>query len=267
MLPLLLFAGVPAYFWVQGYGVIEARAVVQGKVFDVGTPLEGVLEKMNVSMGDMVRVGQELGCIDITELDAQVREKVADVAMAEAQCARLRSDWLRNDRLARQGLESVSVVESAYHASQAAASAVMAAKAARDATMARLKLATIRSPVAGTVLWEPLQPGSVVDRDNTVVSILDDRYLWIVAYLPEDCRAKVCPGQRVDIEVEGIPDRVIPGRVAVLFKGVQFRPRGLRTYDTPAETYQPVKIVAEDPALLRGQASFGMRATVTIYLH
>ncbi len=99
-----------------------------------------------------------------------------------------------------------------------------------------------------------------------MVSILDDRDLHVVAYVPEDVRGKIHEGQQAEIQVEGIPDQVIKGRVSFLYKGVKFRPRGLRSYDTPAETYQPLKIVPDNPRILRVYAGEGMRATVRIHL-
>jgi len=79
-------------------------------------------------------------------------------------------------------------------------------------------------------------------------------------------RSQIQPGQKATIEVEGIPGQAIEGHVAFLFKGVKFRPKGLRTYDMPAETYQPVQIIPENPDLLKGHAGHGMRAVVKIHL-
>jgi len=266
MLPILLLGGVPAFWWFKAYGKIEARAIVRGNVSDVGTHVEGVLEKVFVSMGDVVKTGQVVARIDTSELEAHVREKEGELAEARAVRDRLLSEWKRIDRLTRHGYESAIEGEGAYHAYRAAEAAVAKSQAALEGVMARMKLAEIRSTVNGTVLWEPLRPGAVVDRDDPVMSLLEDGAMWLVAYINEEDRSQVRPGQIADVEVEGIPDQIIRGRVVFLYRGVKFRPRGLRTYDTPAETYQPVKIVPEDPSVLRGHASYGMRAVVTIYL-
>lgn len=266
LLPFIVFAGVPGYLWFQSYGVLEARGVVRGRVVEVGTHVEGVLSKVMVEMGDRVKKGQPLASIDIREVDAVVKRRRSELAEARAMRDKLRSDHRRNERLAKQGYESAEVAESSYHAWRAAEAAVLGAEAAVDAAEARKDLAVIHASVDGVVLWEPLGPGTVVDRDDAVVSILDDRDLHVVAYVAEDARGKIHAGQEVEIRVEGIPDQVIKGRVSFLYRGVKFRPRGLRTYDTPAETYQPIKIVPDNPRILRAHGGQGMRAEVRIHL-
>jgi RND family efflux transporter MFP subunit len=266
MLPILLLGGVPAFWWFKAYGKIEARAIVRGSVYQVGTHVEGVLDKVLVDMGDVVKTGQVVAKLDTTELEARIREQEGELAQAKAQRDRLHSEWKRIDRLTKRGYESANVGESAYYAYKAAEAQVESTQAALEAVKARAKLAEIRSTVDGVVLWDPLRKGAVVDRDDPVMSLLEDGAMWIVAYVSEEDRSRIRPGQLADVEVEGIPDQIIRGRVVFLYRGVKFRPRGLRTYDTPAETYQPVKIVPEDPSVLRGHASYGMRAVVTIFL-
>lgn len=266
LLPLLVLGGVPSFFWVKGYGVLEARGIVKGHVVDVGTPMEGVLDMVLVSMGDRVEAGQEVARIDTRELSARVRGREGEVLEARARRDLLKNEWSRCDRLARQGYESLAVVDAARQSYMASEGALKSAEAALDAARARLNLAVVKAPISGVVLWDPLQPGTVVDRDDPVMSILDDEALWIVAYVPEDTRSQIRPGQKVTIEVEGIPDQTLEGHVAFLFKGVRFRPKGLRTYDMPAETFQPVQIIPENPDLLKGHAGYGMRAAVKIHL-
>jgi multidrug resistance efflux pump len=266
LVPILLVAGVPTFLWIKGHGVIDASGVVAGAVFPVGTPMEGRLATVFVSMGDPVKKDQEVARLSTKVLEANIRRREALVRAACARRDQLEEEWKRNERLARMGAGSASEALESKHAYESAKAEVEAAEAELQAEIENLQLAIIRAPVSGIVLWDPLQPGTIVDWDDPVMEILDDGDLWIEAFVEEGDRAYVHPGQRAEVRVEGLPGHVLKGRVARVFKGVKQRPRVLRTHDVPGAIYNPIKVVLDDPSLLKLYASFGMTTELKIYL-
>ncbi len=263
-IPVLLLAGVPSLFWMRTHGVVEARGRIDGTVTEVGSPDRGTIASIDVRVGDYVRAGQVLARLDSAELDAVVKQREADIARAKADRARLESDWRQTRSLAARGYESARNAITARHAFEAACGAVAAAEAAHAAALARCERLVLRAPGPGQVLWEPLANGSVVDRDVPVVTLLDEKTLHLVAYVREAHRDKIRIGQRVHFVLDGFPEREFEGRISFLFRGVKFRPKEVSAFDDPDETYQPVRVMPNDPDALRQLVGYGMRARVRI---
>ncbi|MBN2492224.1 MAG: efflux RND transporter periplasmic adaptor subunit [Planctomycetes bacterium] len=266
LVPILILAGVPSFYWIKKHGVIEVSGVVDGRLFPIGTPIQGRLGAVLVSLGDPVKRDQELARLATEVLDARVREQEGMVGAARATCREREADWKVNADLASQGYAPYADARRLRHALEAALAELEAAEAALTAAVENRKLAIIRAPVTGIVLWEPLRPGAIVDHDDPVMYILEDGDLWIEAYVPEKNRAYVHPGLRADVRIDGLPGHVLRGRVARLFKAVKERPGQMRTHDMPGTPYVPVKIVLDDPALLKLYASYGMTSRARIFL-
>lgn len=98
---------------------------------------------------------------------------------AELEAARARVDGAREAyELAKSGYRE-EVIEQAEASRDAAAASVRVI----DAQLEELQ---IRAPVNGIVEAYNLQPGDLVPAGAPVLSLLDDRRLWVRAFVPEN---------------------------------------------------------------------------------
>jgi multidrug resistance efflux pump len=71
----------------------------------------------------------------------------------------------------------------------------------------------IEAPVDGYVaaIWS--YPGSVVNAGQTIVTIYDSSNVWVSANIDETKIQRVKPGQKVQIKVDSLGNKTLPGRV------------------------------------------------------
>ncbi|MBU1376196.1 MAG: HlyD family secretion protein [Alphaproteobacteria bacterium] len=170
----------------------------------------------------------------VRQADAQRRASLADLGLAAKASARRRaliessavsqaqvdeSDAAK-DR-ADAGLSGASATLQAQKqkidvlATQrdAAAAAIAQAEAARD--LARIDLAStvVRAPVAGVVGNRQVRVGRFVTPGVSLVDIVPVGDLWVVANFKETALARIRPGQRAVVTVDGFPGARFQGVV------------------------------------------------------
>ena len=175
-------------------GVLGAREFV-----DIGAQVSGVLQKINVELGQQVKKGDLLAQIDPTVFEARVTEDEASLKNLEAQMdAADASKKLAEQRLTRNRnlLKSDAVSQDELDRSEAefsrAESAIDSLKAQIEkasgslkATKASLGYTKIYAPVTGTVLVRAAREGEVLIAGQAIVTIVDLTDTWVRAAIPE----------------------------------------------------------------------------------
>jgi membrane fusion protein (multidrug efflux system) len=93
---------------------------------------------------------------------------------------------------------------------------VLAAQAALDTALIDLSYTRIVAPADGTVNQRTIQPGALLTPGAAVANFIPRAAPYILANYKETQLARVHPGQPVTIRVDGLPGRVIAGRVSRL---------------------------------------------------
>lgn len=191
---------------------VKVRAPQDGGILTATGPLErrremtlsfripGVITRLNVDDGDVVRAGQVLATLD-----------PAGVAAAEARASvdveRARRDLARDQALFDKGYVSQQRLDDRK-------SAVRAAQAGAGAAAFDRRWATLVSPAGGVVLQRTAQAGEVVQPGQAVLRIADEASpLTLRAPLPDRDVARVRVGQAVTVRVDGV-EAPIAARVA-----------------------------------------------------
>lgn len=162
--------------------------------------IPGVITRLSVDDGDVVRAGQVLATLD-----------PAGVAAAEARASvdveRARRDLARDQALFDQGFVSRQRLDDRK-------SALKAAQAGAGAAAFDRRWATLVSPAGGVVLQRAAQAGEVVQPGQAVLRIADESSpLTLRAPLADRDVARVRVGQSATVNVDG-QDAPITGRVA-----------------------------------------------------
>jgi len=179
----------------------------------VKAKVAGELVAVTVREGESVKQGQLLARIDLTEVQARVAARHADVAAAKAQLV-----WAEKNRATQKALlDRAFISQNAFDSIQSnhdvAAAKLRAAEA--DLVVARKSLgdAVLVAPFSGIVSSRHAQPGERVPLDGKVVSIVDLSRLQLEASVPPAAIGQVKVGQPISFRVEGFGEREFAGRL------------------------------------------------------
>jgi len=179
----------------------------------VKAKVAGELVAVTAREGESVKQGQVLARIDLTEVQARVAAREADVAATKAQLV-----WAEKNRGQQKALLDKSFIsQSAFDNIQSNYEVAIAKQHAAEAELvvARKSLgdAVLVAPFSGIVSQRHAQPGERVSLDAKVVSIVDLSRLQLEASVPPAAIGQVQVGQTMNFRVEGFGEREFAGRI------------------------------------------------------
>ena len=195
---------------------------------EVAPKVNGRLRRLDLRLGDPVRRGQEVARVEDDELLQQVsqaeasyevaratiRQREADLALAETNQQRLRSLYDRS-LLSRQELDDgVAQFQAATAQLDLARAQFDQAGAFLEELKINLENTVMVSPVDGFIGRRYLDPGAYVTQNTAVVSIVDISLVRLVANLVERDLPLVRAGVAARIEVDAFPGESFEGYVA-----------------------------------------------------
>jgi len=190
----------------------------------------GELVAVTVREGESVKQGQVLARIDLTEVEARVAARQADVAAAKAQLV-----WAEKNRGQQKALLDKSFIsQSAFDNIQSnydvAAAKLLAAEAELVVARKSLGDAVLVAPFSGIVSLRHAQPGERVALDAKVVSIVDLARLQLEASVPPAAIGQVRIGQTLNFRVEGFGEREFAGRIERINPAATVGSRSISVY-------------------------------------
>lgn len=179
----------------------------------VKAKVAGELVSVPVREGESVRQGQMLAKIDLTEVQARVAAREADVEAAKAQLVWAEKNRAQQKALLEKSFISQSAFDNVQSSRDVAAAKLRAAEA--DLVVARKAFgdAVLVAPFSGIVSQRHAQPGERVALDAKVVSIVDLSRLELEASVPPTAISEVRIGQTMEFRVEGFGERTFAGRI------------------------------------------------------
>ncbi|MCB9462141.1 MAG: efflux RND transporter periplasmic adaptor subunit [Candidatus Eisenbacteria bacterium] len=217
----------------------------------VGPRTEGILEEYRVRQGQQVRKGDVLAALE----SAEIADARGDLRSARTRMGVARDQVAREQRLHDQGVSPLRTLQLAQQElAEAEAEAEMAASvlrmigAAESGANGRFE---IRAPIDGVVVERLGSVGEMLRADEAIFQILDPSVLWADIDVPELHASGVREGQSVELEVDGVGDRIFRGRIDYVAPVVDPRTRTVRARAVienrdgalRANTYARVRIV------------------------
>ena len=175
-------------------GSLEANEAV-----DIKSEIDAVVESVGFTEGAAVKKGQSLIQFDAVKWRAQY-----DVAKVAVENAKQRSD--RSERL----FKSDSVSQQEYDDAHANLKSAEANLALLDA---RLKETRIVAPFDGMISERSVSPGAYVKAGDTLVRLVDIDPIKISFGAPERYLPQLKLGQKVEVRVAALKDRIASGEV------------------------------------------------------
>jgi HlyD family secretion protein len=164
---------------------------------------------------------------ELDQAEADASAAAADLSLAQARLRSSKSEKKEAELDVGAAREQQNAAEAQISSAQAQAESL--AQAAR-AVAVRSDLASLRSPIDGTVVSRQLDPGAYVSPGNqSVIMVLANTGDLRVAFdLSESDMGIVEVGQQVDIRFDAFPDQPVAGVVAGLAGGLDPASRTVR---------------------------------------
>lgn len=237
------------------YGNVDIRDV------NVGFRVSGRLLSLKVDEGDKVQTGQLLGQLDPDPYLREVNSAKALVAQQEAALSYAQTVFAREKKLFGTGASSVDRYQNAQ-------ASLDQAKAGLDRAKADLSLATLRlqdtnlySPSDGVILTRAVEPGTMLNVNNPVLTISLTNPVWVRAYISEPQLSKAKQGTKVSVYSDSHPDKAYEGVIGFVSPLAEFTPKTVETSDLRTELVYRLRIVVQDP---NQELRQGMPVTVVL---
>ena len=281
---IVICAGAVAYFIMNNLNkseVLNDIGVGNGRIettqVDITTKLTGRISNIYVGEGDTIQKDQKLVTLNTDELQAKLKEAIANVEQAkqnknytesivkqrESELSLVLKNFKRAEKLYKN--KSISLVEfqeneTALETSQAALlaakSQVVHAKAAINAAIARVETikvnineSTLYSPIKGRVLYKISQSGEMIGAGGRVLTVLDLLDTYMTIFLPTSQAGLVEIGSEARIILDAIPNIAIPAKVTFVSPQAQFTPKEIETQTEREKLMFRIKVKV-DPKLL-----------------
>lgn len=221
----LLGAGISAGAGPSGPEVYPSHLMVDQEV-TVSARITGVIEKINVDRGTVVKRGQSLAQLELQEFEQGVREAKEDMNLRKVELERAQA-------LSAGNIMSKAELDEKRARYGVALAAWEKARAIRD-------YAFIRAPFSGVVTEKFARVGQkVIDNQNVpLFKITAFEPLLARVYLPEQRLMSVRRGDRVQVVPERFPNARTTGVVQYISP----------TVDAASGTFQVIVQVRRDPS-------------------
>jgi HlyD family secretion protein len=153
---------------VAGVGLVEACT----ENIAVGTHIAGIVQKVFVSVGHHVSVGDPLFEIDNRHLRAQLEFQRAALGVASAELADLENQLGRAERLARQKVISIDELDRNRFAARTLRARVLQAEAAIKASETDIARSRVTAPLDGKILKLNVRTGEFAPAGATSEPLL-----------------------------------------------------------------------------------------------
>jgi multidrug efflux system membrane fusion protein len=162
----------------------------------------GVISKLYIAEGDVVKKGQLIATLHMDEINAQVRQ--AEEALSKSQ-----RDLNRAKNLYQDSVATLEQYQNATTAFEFASRTLEIAKFNRQ-------YSETRAPISGKVVKLLARPGEVVGPGMPVCAILGTQNQdWVIkAGLVDRDWSKTKVGDKVDITIDAYPGKTFKGRVS-----------------------------------------------------
>jgi HlyD family secretion protein len=222
---------------IYGLGTVEARILSR-----VGFEVGAAIVTLNADVGDIITKGQVLARLHGGEQEARVARARAAVAVNDASLARAEAALgkakavltekdsvnKRQQRLAKQDVTSTQRAEEAQRdldvaradlAVTEAEISVIKAQAADAAAAVQLEETllqhhTLFAPYDAVVVSRLLEAGTVVKAGDPVFTVIEQKTVWVQAYIDEERAGQLAIGQPATIKLRSRPDAEFAGTVS-----------------------------------------------------
>ncbi|WP_316829397.1 efflux RND transporter periplasmic adaptor subunit [Pedobacter aquatilis] len=243
-------------------GYISENVTATGKVqpvdtVAVGTQVSGTIKTLYADFNSKVKKGQLLAELDKTLFEASVNQYQANLVSAQSALVYQQGNFSRQSNLYKVGAVSKADYDNALYTYNAAKASVSSIKAQLATAQKNLSLASIYSPIDGTVLSRSVSEGTTVAASfstPTIFSIAKDlTKMQVEASVDEADVGNISKGERSTFTVDAFLNDTFKGTI----QEIRLNP----TISSNVVTYTTIINTSNDDNKLKP----GMTANITIF--
>jgi HlyD family secretion protein len=270
-------------------GIANANGRLEAEQVEIATKFPGRIAVVLAKEGQMVDAGEIVARMDTAELEAQLHAAEAQVRKAEHQKIQAEAlivqresertfakkelnrtstlvakGWSTAEKLDQRRNE-MKTAEAAYDTAIATKGAAIAAIAAAQAEVTRLKSqiadSTLVAPKRGRIQYKLAQPGEVLPAGGRVLTLLDLSEVYLTIFVPARVAGPLTVGDEARVILDPLPQYVFPAKITFVASEAQFTPKMVETPEEREKLMFRVKLTI-DPKLrtrYEKQAKTGIR--------
>jgi len=262
LLLILAAAGAGAAWWLTRPPAISANiAVANGRLemdeIDIQTKFAGRIAAVMFDEGAVVRAGDVLAQMDVSDLQAELARAQDDVAQADHAVAVARTDLdqaksvqtlaeaeiARTSTLVAHGFATRELLDQRQQQLNAAIAAtrgvesrinaaIAAGESARHAAqLIEINIAdnTLRAPRDAIIQYRLANVGEVLAVGGKVFTLLDVNYVYMDVFLPTRQAGRTTSGTEGRVVLDARPERPLESHVSFVASENQFTPKMVET--------------------------------------
>lgn len=243
-------------------GYISENVTATGKVqpvdtVAVGTQVSGTIKTLYANFNSKVKKGQLLAELDKTLFEATVNQYQANLVSAQSALIYQEGNFSRQSNLYKVGAISKADYDNALYTYTASKASVNSIRAQLASAQKNLSLASIYSPIDGTVLSRSVSEGTTVAASfstPTIFSIAKDlTKMQVEASVDEADVGDISKGERATFTVDAFLNDTFKGTI----QEIRLSP----SISSNVVTYKTIINTSNDANKLKP----GMTANITIY--
>ena len=215
-----VLAALPERIEFSGSLMAPRTAVVRAKA-------SGTLLTLSVAEGHRVKAGQQLGVIDLADLQSRAAERSAGVESAQARVVEAERAHAANEGLARQQFISANALESSRATLETARAQLKSTQAALATSKLGIREAALTAPINGVIGRRNVLPGEKVSAEQELMTVVDLSVLELAGVVGTHQVSALKPGQTLSVRVEGAAAPV-KGRIDRIAPSAEPGTRGIR---------------------------------------
>ena len=215
-----VLAALPERIEFSGSLMAPRTAVVRAKA-------SGTLLTLSVAEGHRVKAGQQLGIIDLADLQSRAAERSAGVESAQARVVEAERAHAANEGLARQQFISANALESSRATLETARAQLKSTQAALATSKLGIREAALTAPINGVIGRRNVLPGEKVSSEQELMTVVDLSVLELAGVVGTHQVSALKPGQTLSVRVEGAAAPV-QGRIDRIAPMAEPGTRGIR---------------------------------------
>ena len=298
-LVVVVLAALAAWLWSHHVEVREPLSgTIEVDEVHVGPRFGGRIEKLPHQEGDELKAGDVIAELDAQELKArrslaasqldemehgprpsEIEAALKDWESLKAQLAFAESDAKRAKELRASRVLAASEAEKTISTADSLSKSAEAARnryeLLREGTrperieQARAQLADIDAQLKEMRIVAPghsileilsVKVGDVVPANREVATLILPDHLWIRVYVPATWLGDLRLGQKAELRVDGINNRVFQGVIEQINREAEYTPRNVQTAEDRVRQVFGVKVRLDNPD---GALRAGMSGEVT----
>ncbi len=263
----------------------DATGMFETTTIEVSAETTGKIMMLNLSEGDNIKQGAEVGLIDTTLLHLQYRQTgsrqtstsksapdiakqvaslKAEIAHQENECARITrlladgaatrkqsDDAIARLNILRRQLEGL--ISSLGKSRSSISDGALALQYQKDQIEEQILRSRIKSPVTGTILEKYVEQGEYVGTGRPLFKIANLNDMYLRCYFTASQLAHVKLGQKVRVTADfgGDEQYEYEGKITWIAQESEFTPKSIQTRDTRANLVYAVKVAVKNDGRLK----------------